>query len=199
MSSSLWCNSLITSCSLFAHHIFVPEHGGSAFSRNVNVYHTKRRHYLVLFIVTTGTLGSNFRCISILTSFTSFSPLLFAFLLLLYFPSLYISFVSFVCTLLHVVTLRCSLLPAPKRHKNASYFPVISTFRRTQWSRGMRLVPSSPSRTLGSCVRISLKAWMYMCVYYVFVYVAALQRAEPPSNESYQLCIKANLSLCLTN
>jgi hypothetical protein len=47
---------------------------------------------------------------------------------------------------------------------------------------------SSPGRTLGSCVRIPLEAWMSVYVYSVFVlfcvYVAALT-----SKESYQLCV----------
>jgi hypothetical protein len=37
--------------------------------------------------------------------------------------------------------------------------------------------------------RIPLKAWMSVCVYFVFVYVAALRRTDPPSKESYRLCI----------
>jgi hypothetical protein len=46
------------------------------------------------------------------------------------------------------------------------------------------------ARTLGSLVRIPLKAWMSVCVYIVFVlffvWVAALRRADPPSRESYR-------------
>jgi hypothetical protein len=40
---------------------------------------------------------------------------------------------------------------------------------RSQWSRGLRHELSSPARTLGSWVRIPLKAWIFMCVYSVFV------------------------------
>jgi hypothetical protein len=53
--------------------------------------------------------------------------------------------------------------------------------------------PSWSMRTMGSWVRIPLEACMSVCVYSVFVlfcvYVAALQRADPPSKESYWLCI----------
>jgi hypothetical protein len=49
------------------------------------------------------------------------------------------------------------------------------------------------ARTLGSWVRISFKAWMSVCVYSVSVLfcveVAALWRTDPPSKESYRLCI----------
>jgi hypothetical protein len=42
-------------------------------------------------------------------------------------------------------------------------------------------------------VRIPLKAWMSVCVHSVFVLscvqIAALRRADPPSKESYRLCI----------
>jgi hypothetical protein len=38
-----------------------------------------------------------------------------------------------------------------------------------QWPRGLRQELSSLPRTLGSWVRIPLKAWMSMCVYSVFV------------------------------
>jgi hypothetical protein len=57
----------------------------------------------------------------------------------------------------------------------------------------LRHEPSSPARTLRSWVRIPLETWMSVCVYPVFVLfcvqVAALQRADPPSKESYRLCI----------
>jgi hypothetical protein len=38
--------------------------------------------------------------------------------------------------------------------------------RRSQWPCGLRHVLSSLARTLGSCVRIPLKAWMFV---YVFI------------------------------
>jgi hypothetical protein len=62
---------------------------------------------------------------------------------------------------------------------------------RSQWPRGLGHEPSSPARTLGSWVRISVEAWMSVCVYSVFVlfcvWIAALQLADPPSKESYGL------------
>jgi hypothetical protein len=52
----------------------------------------------------------------------------------------------------------------------------------------LRHEPSSSARTLVSWVRIPLKAWVYVCVYSVFLlfcmYVAALWPADPPSTES---------------
>jgi hypothetical protein len=39
----------------------------------------------------------------------------------------------------------------------------------SQWPRGLRHEPSSPARTLGSWVRITLETWMSVCVYSVFV------------------------------
>jgi hypothetical protein len=62
-----------------------------------------------------------------------------------------------------------------------------------QWPSGLSHEESSLSQTLGSWVRIPLKAWISVCVYSVFVLfcvqVAALRRADPPSEESYRLCI----------
>jgi hypothetical protein len=62
---------------------------------------------------------------------------------------------------------------------------------RLQWPRVLRHELSSPAQTLGSWVRIPLEAWMSVCVYSVFVLscvqVAALRRAELPSQESYRL------------
>jgi hypothetical protein len=52
--------------------------------------------------------------------------------------------------------------------------------------------PSSLAGTLGSWVRIPLKAWMSVCIYSVFVLfcvlVAALRLADPPYKGSYRLC-----------
>jgi hypothetical protein len=62
---------------------------------------------------------------------------------------------------------------------------------RTQWPRGLRYELSSLARTLGSWVRIPLKAWIsaiIMCLCCP-VYVAALLPADPPSKESYRLCM----------
>jgi hypothetical protein len=39
----------------------------------------------------------------------------------------------------------------------------------SRWPRGLRHEPSSPARTLGSWARIPFKAWMFVCVYSVFV------------------------------
>jgi hypothetical protein len=54
----------------------------------------------------------------------------------------------------------------------------------------LRHEPSSPAQTLVSWVRIPLKAWMSICVYFVSVSVAALLRADPPSKVFYRLCKK---------
>jgi hypothetical protein len=64
-------------------------------------------------------------------------------------------------------------------------------------ARGIRHEPSSFAQTLGSWIRIALEAYMSLFVYSVFVllcvcvcvWVAALRRANPPSKESYRLCI----------
>jgi hypothetical protein len=57
------------------------------------------------------------------------------------------------------------------------------TFGRSQWPRGLRRELFSPSQTLGSWVRIPLEAWIFACVYSLFVLscvqVAALRRADP--------------------
>jgi hypothetical protein len=58
----------------------------------------------------------------------------------------------------------------------------------------LRPEPSSPDRTLGSWVRIPLKAWMPVCIYSVFMfwaYVAALRRTDYSSKDSYRLCIRS--------
>jgi hypothetical protein len=57
---------------------------------------------------------------------------------------------------------------------------------RSQWPWGLRHEMSSPIRTLGSCVRIPLKAWMSVFILRLY-WVAALGRADPPSMESYRL------------
>jgi hypothetical protein len=56
---------------------------------------------------------------------------------------------------------------------------------RSQWPCGLRHEMSSPARTLRSCVRIPLLAWM--CVHLLHVQVEALRRAVPPSKEPYRL------------
>jgi hypothetical protein len=54
----------------------------------------------------------------------------------------------------------------------------------SQWPRGLRHEISSPARTLGSWIRIPLEACMSVCVCVVLCVVAALRRADPPSEES---------------
>jgi hypothetical protein len=53
---------------------------------------------------------------------------------------------------------------------------------------------SSPARTLGSWIRMSLEAWMSVCVCSMFVLscmqVEALRWADAPSEVSYHLCKK---------
>jgi hypothetical protein len=59
--------------------------------------------------------------------------------------------------------------------------------RRSQCPRCLRHEMSSPARTLGSWIRISLKAWMSGCVYSVFVLGSGLVMGWSPSKESYRL------------
>jgi hypothetical protein len=65
--------------------------------------------------------------------------------------------------------------------------PAVEGWCRSQWPRGLRHEISSPARTLGLWVRIPLKAWMSVYIYFVFVQIAALGRADSPSKESYRL------------
>jgi hypothetical protein len=67
-------------------------------------------------------------------------------------------------------------------------FRACARSRRSQWPRGLRHEPTSSARTLGSWVRIPLEEWMFVCVYSVCV-VMCVRRADPPSKESYRLCI----------
>jgi hypothetical protein len=64
---------------------------------------------------------------------------------------------------------------------------------RSQRPRGLKHESPSPARTLGSWVRMVLKAWLSVCVYSVFALfcgqVEALRRADLLSKESYRLCI----------
>jgi hypothetical protein len=70
---------------------------------------------------------------------------------------------------------------------------------RSQWPHGLRHEMSSPAQTLGSWVRIPLEACMSVCVYSVFILfcmsVAALLWADPPSKESYRLCINQDTGI----
>jgi hypothetical protein len=80
-----------------------------------------------------------------------------------------------------------------QNHSILRHFTVVIQPNLSQWPRGLRHELSSPSRTLGSWVGIPPKAWVSMCVYSVFVllymYVASLRLADPPSKEFYRLCI----------
>jgi hypothetical protein len=87
----------------------------------------------------------------------------------------------------------------PEPQRNCFMFWDITEYSRvegrSQWlrGRGLRHEPSSPPPTLRPWVRIPLETLMFVCVYSVFVlssvWVAALQRADPPSKESYRLCV----------
>jgi hypothetical protein len=56
----------------------------------------------------------------------------------------------------------------PSRYQHR-FMPTYDSSRcRSQWPRGLRHELSSLARTLGSCVRIPLKAWMSVYIYCVF-------------------------------
>jgi hypothetical protein len=64
--------------------------------------------------------------------------------------------------------------PAQRRWYTSKQATIIS-FRyvirvRSQWPRGLRHEMSSPAWTLGSWARIPLDAWMFVCVYSLFVF-----------------------------
>jgi hypothetical protein len=65
--------------------------------------------------------------------------------------------------------------------------------RRSQWPQRSQAWSVLPARTLGSSVQIQFETRMSLCVYSVFVLscvqIKALRRADPPSEESYWLCI----------
>jgi hypothetical protein len=48
---------------------------------------------------------------------------------------------------------------------NCCYF----SDHRSEWPRGLRHELSSPARMLGSCVRIPLKAWIFVCLFCVCI------------------------------
>jgi hypothetical protein len=64
---------------------------------------------------------------------------------------------------------------------------------RSQWPRGPGYELSSFARTLGSWVQIQNQGMdirvRVFCVVLSCVLVAALRRADPPSKESYRMCI----------
>jgi hypothetical protein len=66
---------------------------------------------------------------------------------------------------------------------------IISVYRRSQWLCGRRHELSSLTQTLGSWVRIPLKAWMSVLYAFILPLCCRLRRADPPSKESYRLCI----------
>jgi hypothetical protein len=72
--------------------------------------------------------------------------------------------------------------------KNALYLVGQSL---SEWPRGLRHGISSLARAVGSWARIPLEAWMFVCVYSVFVLscmlVAALRKSDHPSKKSYRL------------
>jgi hypothetical protein len=72
-----------------------------------------------------------------------------------------------------------------------SFYRVPDLLRgRLQWPRGLRHEQFSLAGTLGSWVRMPFKAWMsVLYAFILFVQVAALRRAYPPSKESRRLCI----------
>jgi hypothetical protein len=80
-----------------------------------------------------------------------------------------------------------SEIPCKFRHVGSVY----CIGRRSQCPHGLSHELSSPSRTLGSWVRIQLKARMSVWVYSVFVLfcvqVATLRRVDHQSNDSYRL------------
>jgi hypothetical protein len=80
--------------------------------------------------------------------------------------------------------------PCRHGHRLFDFLQVTALMGRSLWQRRLRHELSSPAQTLGSWVRILLEAWMSVCVYSVFVQVAVLRWADPPSKESYRLCEK---------
>jgi hypothetical protein len=55
------------------------------------------------------------------------------------------------------------------RLQGTEFINLMTPDGRLQWPRGLRHELSSPARSLGSWVRIPLKAWMFVCAYSVFV------------------------------
>ena len=62
----------------------------------------------------------------------------------------------------------------------------------SEWSqglRGLRHESSSPPATVGSWVRITLEAWISVCVFVVLCVGISLATGWSPSKDSYLLCI----------
>jgi hypothetical protein len=57
----------------------------------------------------------------------------------------------------------------PLRFISATQLPVPYRYVNRKLMQPILASPSLPARTLGSCVRIPLKAWIFVCVYSVFV------------------------------
>jgi hypothetical protein len=70
-------------------------------------------------------------------------------------------------------------------HKSSSFLQLTQA---SQWPRGLSHELSSLARTLWSCDRIPLKAWMSVLCAFILVLCCveadALRRADPPSKES---------------
>jgi hypothetical protein len=74
--------------------------------------------------------------------------------------------VSFITNLLRVSSNKSYINILPIKQ---FWWRSIASFCRSQWPCGLRHDVSLPAQTLGSWVRIQLKAWMSVRVYYVFV------------------------------
>jgi hypothetical protein len=66
----------------------------------------------------------------------------------------------------------------------------ISFERQSEWPRGLRHELSPPAQTLGSWVRIPLKAWIFVCVYSVFVLSCLPWDGLIPRTRSPTDCVK---------
>jgi hypothetical protein len=99
--------------------------------------------------------------------------------------------VQWIWTAIYIYVSYSAVFP---QWEGLSFRLVTVLISRSQWPRGLRDGPSSLSRNTGIvgsnpnqgmdvCVRL-------FCVFVLFcVYVATLRRADPPSKESYWLCI----------
>jgi hypothetical protein len=78
---------------------------------------------------------------------------------------------------------------------SATWGRAMPWWQGTQWPRGLRHELSSVARTLGSWVRIQLKAWMSVLCAFILCVGRGLATGWSP----VQGVIKVKLSLCLTN